>query len=46
MPIPRRSTTALAQLRDKLRALGSGDVIVHRPHAGFNRFRLSNTLRR
>ncbi len=33
------SDKALGQLRDKLRLLGSGDVIVHRPHAGFNRFR-------
>jgi hypothetical protein len=35
------SDEALGQLRDKLRLLGSGDVIVHRPHAGFNRFRSS-----
>jgi hypothetical protein len=33
------SDKALGQLRDKLRVLGSGDVIVHRPHAGFIRFR-------
>jgi hypothetical protein len=33
------SDKALGQLRDKVRVLGSGDVIVHRPHAGFNRFR-------
>jgi len=33
------SDKALGQVRDKVRALGSGDVIVHRPHAGFNRFR-------
>ena len=32
------SDEALRQLRDKLRVLGSGDVIVHRPHGGFNRF--------
>ena len=31
------SDRALGRLRDKLRALGSGDVIVHRPHAGFIR---------
>jgi hypothetical protein len=31
------SEKALAQLRDKVRLLGSGDVIVHRPHAGFTR---------
>jgi hypothetical protein len=34
------SRKALGQLRDKVRLLGSGDVIVHRPHAGFNRFRV------
>jgi hypothetical protein len=33
------SDKALGQLRDKLGLLGSGDVIVNRPHAGFNRFR-------
>ncbi|MGH3339395.1 MAG: hypothetical protein ACRDPL_11260 [Propionibacteriaceae bacterium] len=32
------SDKALGQLRDKVRLLGSGDVIVHRPHAGFARF--------
>jgi hypothetical protein len=32
------SDMALGQLRDKVRLLGSGDVIVHPPHAGFNRF--------
>ena len=32
------SDKALGQLRDKLRLLGAGDVIVHRPHAGFHRF--------
>jgi hypothetical protein len=32
------SEKALGQLRDKVRLLGSGDVIVHRPHAGFARF--------
>jgi len=31
------SEQALGQLRDKVRLLGSGDVIVHRPHAGFSR---------
>jgi hypothetical protein len=33
------SDKALGQLRDKVRLLGAGDVTVHRPHAGFNRFR-------
>jgi hypothetical protein len=32
------SEKALGQLRDKVRLLGSGDVIVHRPDAGFARF--------
>jgi hypothetical protein len=32
------SEKALGQLRDKVRLFGSGDVIVHRPHAGFARF--------
>jgi quinol monooxygenase YgiN len=31
------SETALGQLREKLRMLGAGDVIVHAPHAGFVR---------
>ena len=31
------SETALGQLREKLRTLGAGDVIVHQPHAGFVR---------
>ena len=31
------SETALGQLREKLRILGAGDVIVHQPHAGFVR---------
>jgi hypothetical protein len=31
------SEKALGQLRNKVRLLGSGEVIVHRPHAGFNR---------
>ncbi len=35
------SEKALEQLQDKVRLLGSGDVIVHRPHAGFSRFGLS-----
>ena len=32
------SEKALGQLHDKVRLLGSGDVIVHGPHAGFGRF--------
>jgi hypothetical protein len=32
------SDSALRQLRDKARLLGSGTVTVHRPHAGFTRF--------
>jgi len=31
------SEQAFGQLRDKVGLLGSGDVIVHRPHAGFSR---------
>jgi quinol monooxygenase YgiN len=31
------SETALGQLREKLRTLGAGDVVVHAPHAGFVR---------
>ena len=31
------SDTALGQLREKLRILGAGDVIVHAPHVGFVR---------
>jgi quinol monooxygenase YgiN len=31
------SETALGQLREKLRILGAGDVVVHHPHAGFVR---------
>jgi hypothetical protein len=31
------SETALGQLREKLRMLGTGDVVVHSPHAGFVR---------
>jgi hypothetical protein len=34
------SEKALGQLRDKVRLLGSGEVILHRPHAGFSRFGL------
>ena len=34
------SEKALGQLRDKLRQLGSGDLIVHAPHTGFSRFEL------
>ena len=34
------SEKALGQLRDKVRQLGSEDVIVHAPHAGFSRFEL------
>lgn len=33
------SDRALGQLRAKVRLLGSGDVVVHAPHAGFSRFR-------
>jgi hypothetical protein len=33
------SESALAQLRDKLRLLGAGEVVVHVPHAGFGRAR-------
>jgi hypothetical protein len=32
------SEKALEQLRDKVRLLGSGEVIVEAPHAGFSRF--------
>jgi len=31
------STTALRQLHDKIRLLGSGEVVVHGSHAGFSR---------
>jgi quinol monooxygenase YgiN len=31
------SESALGQLREKLRTLGAGEVIVHPPHAGFVR---------
>jgi hypothetical protein len=31
------SETALDQLREKLHALGAGDVTVHTPHVGFLR---------
>jgi hypothetical protein len=31
------SVRALAQLQDKLRTLGAGEVTVHAPHAGFRR---------
>ena len=31
------SAMALRQLHDKIRLLGSGEVIVHAPHAGFGR---------
>jgi hypothetical protein len=31
------SDRAMEQLREKARMLGSGDVIVHRPRAGFSR---------
>jgi len=34
------SEKALGQLRDKVRMLGSGDVILHAPHAGFSRLGL------
>jgi hypothetical protein len=33
------SDKALAQLRDKVGLLGSGELTVHPPHAGFSRFR-------
>lgn len=36
----RPSESALQQLRDKLRLLGSGDVVVYPPHAGFVRSHL------
>ena len=39
------SGKALRQLRDKVRLLGSGDVIVHPPHAGFSRFGVPNGRR-
>jgi hypothetical protein len=32
------SERALEQLRQKLRLLGTGDLIVHAPHVGFSRF--------
>lgn len=35
------SEEALGRLRDKLRTLGSGQVVVHRPHGGFARFGVS-----
>ncbi len=35
------SETALGQLRQKLRILGAGDVIVHAPHVGFLRAALA-----
>jgi hypothetical protein len=31
------SEKALGQLRDKLRLLGAGELVVHAPHAGFSR---------
>jgi hypothetical protein len=31
------SARALVQLREKIRLLGTGDVTVHGPHAGFSR---------
>ena len=31
------SAKALGQLREKMRLLGSGEVVVHAPHAGFSR---------
>jgi quinol monooxygenase YgiN len=40
------SERALGQLRDKLRLLGTGDVIVHAPYAGFVRAALSEQGRR
>ena len=35
------SERALRQLQDKVRLLGSGDVIVHSPQAGFTRLELA-----
>jgi hypothetical protein len=32
------SEEALEQMREKVRLLGSGEVVVHAPHAGFARF--------
>jgi hypothetical protein len=37
------SEKALGQLRDKVRLLGSGEVVVHRPHGGFARFAVSES---
>jgi quinol monooxygenase YgiN len=37
------SEKAVGQLRDKVRLLGTGDVVVHRPHAGFARFGVSDS---
>ena len=39
------SESALGQLRDKLRLLGAGDLIVHAPHAGFVRAALPQQRR-
>ena len=36
------SEKAVGKLCDKVRLLGSGEVIVHAPHAGFVRFALPN----
>jgi hypothetical protein len=38
----RPSENALRQLRDKLRLLGAGDVVVYPPHAGFVRSKRLN----
>lgn len=35
------SPKAVRQLREKVQLLGSGDLIVHSPHAGFSRFELA-----
>jgi hypothetical protein len=34
------SANAIKQLEDKMRLLGTGEVTVHPPHAGFGRFEL------
>lgn len=35
------SERAVAQLREKVHLLGSGEVVVHAPHAGFRRLEVS-----
>ena len=39
------SEKALGQLRDKVRLLGTGEVVVHRPHTGFGRFAVPEPTR-